>query len=152
LPLERWQTNQRCNSGTIKGRASGCAADSHQELPPQAVSSSVPGFYCFTFRMTRESGFETRSLFSFPSPWTPYKKLAVVRDAVSQNLKFFHFAKCRPIRGVCVSLSIRTIRGKQEVGSTAARLRLRANGKLMQPISSNSPPVSSTRIRLPTCP
>jgi len=47
-------------------------------------------------------------------------------------LKFFNLAKRRPIGGALVSLSIRTIRGKQDVRNAAAWLGLGANGQLMQ--------------------
>jgi hypothetical protein len=48
-------------------------------------------------------------------------------------LKFLNFVERRPIRGARVSLSVRTIRGKQNVSNAAARLGLGTNGKLMQP-------------------
>jgi len=56
----------------------------------------------------------------------------VAFDSVSQNLKFLNFAKRRPIRGAFVSLSVSTIRGKQDVSNAAARLGFGANGQLMQ--------------------
>src|SRR5258708_24441019 len=56
----------------------------------------------------------------------------VAYDSVSQNLKLLDFAKRRPIRGAHVSLSVGTIRGKQDVCDAAARLGLGTNSQLMQ--------------------
>jgi hypothetical protein len=48
-------------------------------------------------------------------------------------LKFLNLAERRPIRGAVVSLSIRTIRGNQDVSNAAARFWLGTNSQLMQP-------------------
>jgi hypothetical protein len=47
-------------------------------------------------------------------------------------LKFLNFAKRGPIRCAVVSLSIRTIRGNQDVRNTTAGLGLGTDGQLMQ--------------------
>jgi len=48
-------------------------------------------------------------------------------------LKFLNFAKRSPISGALVSLSIRAVRGNQDVSDAAARLGLGTNSQLMQP-------------------